>query len=60
MGDKMIRYPCGNSLYKNPGYMYNISYLRSIHFHFSFVICENVDKAWTKVKSRKDNVAGMS
>ena len=24
----------------------------------SFVICENVDKAWTKVKSRKDNVAG--
>jgi len=26
---------------------------------FSFVICENVDKAWTKVKSRKDNVAGV-
>eukprot|EP00794_Sanderia_malayensis_P020072 gene20072-22042_t len=26
---------------------------------FSFVICENVDKAWTKVKTRKDNVAGV-
>ena len=26
----------------------------------SFVICENVDKAWTKIKTRKDNVAGLN
>ena len=27
--------------------------------YFSVVILENVDKAWTKVRQKKDNVAGM-